>query len=160
MTRTPLIIAHRGASAAAPENTEAAFQMAIDAGTDGIEFDVQLAKDGVPVVIHDDNLTRTGGRDDRVAGLTSRQLAEIDVGSWFNAKRPKLANAEFANEGVPTLERVLDQLVNIDGPIYIELKADESTFRPLSAAVCDMIRHSPMLPRIRSHSTRRSRRLS
>lgn len=148
MTSTPLIIAHRGASAEAPENTLAAFQRAIDADADGVEFDVQLAKDGVPVVIHDDNLTRTGGRNDRVADLTSKQLAKLDVGSWFNAKRPKLAKVEFATEGVPTLERVLDLFAASDGPIYIELKATESTFRPLVAAVSEMIRNSAMLPRI------------
>lgn len=148
MTRTPLIIAHRGASVHAPENTMAAFQMAIDYGADGVEFDVQLAKDGVPVVIHDDNLRRTGGRNDRVADLTSKQLAEVDVGSWFNVKHPKLVQEAFANQGVPTLGRVLNLLSDSHGPIYIELKADESSFRPLAAAVCDLIRDSPLLPRM------------
>jgi glycerophosphoryl diester phosphodiesterase len=58
MTR-PLIIAHRGASAFAPENTLAAFQLAKDAGAEGVEFDVHLARDGVPVVVHDEDLRRT-----------------------------------------------------------------------------------------------------
>ena len=57
---TPLIIGHRGAHARAPENTLGAFKMALDAGADGIEFDVHLARDGVPVVIHDATLKRTG----------------------------------------------------------------------------------------------------
>ena len=57
----PLIIGHRGASAVAPENTMAAFREAIAVGSDGIEFDVRLTRDGVPVVIHDSTLHRTGG---------------------------------------------------------------------------------------------------
>ncbi len=148
MTNSPLIIGHRGASAYAPENTLAAFQMALDVGADGVEFDVQLAKDGVPVVIHDDNLNRTGLRDERIADLVSGQLAKIDVGSWFNAKYPKQANAEFTRETVPTLTRVLKLLKNSTGPIYIELKCDDATYKPLAAAVCDVIRDSPMLPRM------------
>lgn len=148
MTDSPLIIGHRGASAHAPENTLAAFQMALDVGADGVEFDVQLAKDGVPVVTHDDNLNRTGLRPERVADLTSRQLARIDVGSWFNAKYPKRAITEFANETVPTLAKVLKLLKNSTGPIYIELKCDEATYKPLVASVCDLVRDSPMLPRM------------
>ncbi|MGH9821391.1 MAG: glycerophosphodiester phosphodiesterase, partial [Pyrinomonadaceae bacterium] len=61
-SKRPLIIAHRGASAQAPENTLAAFRSAIDAGADGIEFDVRLSKDGRAVVIHDGTLERTGRR--------------------------------------------------------------------------------------------------
>ena len=62
---TPLIIGHRGASAVAPENTLVAFREAIAAGSDGIEFDVRLTRDGVPVIIHDDNLRRTASRPER-----------------------------------------------------------------------------------------------
>lgn len=148
MYQLPLIIGHRGASSFAPENTLAAFQMALDLGADGVEFDVQLARDGVPVVIHDDNLNRTGLREESVADLTSKQLAGIDVGSWFNAKYPRRANAGFANETVPTLAGVLNLLKNSTGPVYIELKCGEATYKPLAAAVCDAIRDSPMLPRM------------
>ena len=148
MSEVPLIIGHRGASAHAPENTLAAFQMALDVGADGVEFDVQLARDGIPVVIHDDNLKRTGLRDECVADLTSSQLAQIDAGSWFNAKYPKRARPEFANETVPTLAQVLRLLKASRGPIYIELKCDETNYRPLVAAVCDVIRDSPMLARM------------
>ncbi len=73
----PLIIAHRGASALAPENTLAAFQKAIEDGAEGIEFDVQLAKDGVPVVFHDFKLERIGRKKDRVADFTSRGTAKF-----------------------------------------------------------------------------------
>lgn len=64
--REPLIIGHRGASAVAPENSIAAFEAAIAAGADGIEFDVRLSRDGVPVIIHDDTLQRTHGLRGRV----------------------------------------------------------------------------------------------
>jgi len=88
MDRGPLIIAHRGASAHAPENTLAALQLAVDAGAEGVEFDVRLARDGVPVVIHDETLARTALRPERVSDLTSDRLNQIDVGSWFNTKYP------------------------------------------------------------------------
>ena len=65
--REPLIIGHRGASAVAPENSMAAFEAAIAAGADGIEFDVHLSRDGVPVIIHDETLQRTHGLRKRVA---------------------------------------------------------------------------------------------
>lgn len=144
----PLIIAHRGFSANAPENTLAAFQIAIDAGSDGVEFDVQLAKDGVPVVIHDTNLKRLGRRSENIADLTSKQLGKIDVGSWFNAQYPKKARLEFARATVPTLAQVLKLYEKTTCPIYIELKCDEATYEPLTATVCDAIRDSSMLPRM------------
>ena len=77
----PLIIGHRGASAVAPENTLAAFEAAIAAGADGIEFDVRMSRDGVPVVIHDDNLYRTSGVRRRVADMAHDQLNQFDVPS-------------------------------------------------------------------------------
>ncbi|HEX2268034.1 MAG TPA: glycerophosphodiester phosphodiesterase family protein [Pyrinomonadaceae bacterium] len=77
----PLIIAHRGASAVAPENTTAAFEAAIAAGADGIEFDVRLSRDGVPVIIHDDTLRRTHGMQRRVADMTLKELNKLDVPS-------------------------------------------------------------------------------
>jgi len=146
--KNPLIIGHRGASTHAPENTLAAFQLALDVGADGVEFDVQLAKDGVPVVIHDTTLERTGSRAERVADLTSEQLGKIDIGSWFNKKFPKKARPEFANETVPTLTQVLDLLKDIKGLIYIELKCGNNDYEPLAKAVCDVIRDSHLLPQI------------
>jgi len=144
MTR-PLIIAHRGASSHAPENTLAAFQMAIDAGVEGVEFDVRLAKDGVPVVIHDRDLRRTAMRAERVADLTSYALANVDIGSWFNTKYPALASPKFARQTVPALADVLDLLKDFGGLIYIELKCDEWNCADLVTAVCEVIRESPQL---------------
>ncbi len=148
MSRSPLIIGHRGASAHAPENTLAAFRLALDVGADGVEFDVQLSKDGVPVVIHDRTLDRTGLRAGRVTDLTSGQLGKVDIGSWFNKNFPKKAKSEFANETVPTLTQVLYLLKDTKGLIYIELKCGDAEYEPLAKAVCDTIRDSHLLPQI------------
>lgn len=77
--REPLVIGHRGASAVAPENTIAAFEAAIAAGADGVEFDVRLSSDGVPVIIHDDTLQRTHGLRRRVGELSAEELRAVDV---------------------------------------------------------------------------------
>jgi glycerophosphoryl diester phosphodiesterase len=145
MKRSPLIIGHRGASADAPENTLAAFQLAIDDGADGVEFDVQLSKDGIPVIIHDATLTRVGLRGDKVADLTADQLASIDVGSWFNARFRDRAKRDYSGETVPTLEQLLALLSSFDGLIYIELKVNVPDYASLAAAVCEVIRDSPQL---------------
>jgi glycerophosphoryl diester phosphodiesterase len=79
--REPLIIGHRGASAVAPENTLTAFKSAILAGADGIEFDVRLSGDGVPVIIHDDTLYRTHRTRQRVADLSAAELGDLGVPS-------------------------------------------------------------------------------
>ena len=78
MTR-PLFIAHRGASAEAPENTLAAFRRALALGVDGLELDVQVSRDGVPVVFHDATLVRLTGRRGRIAQLTALELRQFRV---------------------------------------------------------------------------------
>ncbi len=148
MSRSPLVIGHRGASAHAPENTLAAFRLAYEAGADGIEFDVRLAKDGVPVVIHDPDLKRTGHKQILVSEATSAELSKLDVGSWFNRQFPKRARAEFDNERVPSLVEVLELCKDHNGLIYIELKPSRTDSRMLAEAVCDLIRDSPLLPQI------------
>ncbi|HEV7700615.1 MAG TPA: glycerophosphodiester phosphodiesterase family protein [Pyrinomonadaceae bacterium] len=143
------IIAHRGASAHAPENTLTAFRMGIEAGAHGVEFDVRLAKDGVPVVIHDRTLKRLAGRAEAVADLTSVELADVDVGSWFNRRHPKRARPEFTALGVRTLSEVLDLHASANGVIHIELKLDrKKEVTPLVAAVCDAIKDLVLLPRV------------
>ncbi len=131
----PKIIAHRGDSINAPENTFASFQKAIDAGADGIEFDVRLAGDGEAVVIHDDSLLRTAGLASSVSDTTSDQLARIDVGSWFNRENERRACDSFSTESVRTLAETLDYLSSYQGSIYIELKCDESDVETLTARV-------------------------
>ncbi len=143
--RVPLVIAHRGDSHNAPENTLAAFKMALDKGADGVEFDVQLSRDGVPMVIHDHDLSRTAGTSARVAELTADELSKVDVGLWFNGKYPKRQRPEFRLETIPTLETLLNTLRDISGPTYIELKCGETDYEQTARAVCDVIRDSPLL---------------
>ncbi len=78
-TSAPLIIAHRGASEDAPENTLAAFRLAITQGADGLECDVRMSADGIPVISHDDSLKRTHERPIRIADATAAELAAFDV---------------------------------------------------------------------------------
>ncbi len=94
------IWAHRGDSAHAPENTMAAFAAAEAAGAEGIELDVHLSRDGVPVVIHDDRLERTTNGQGRIAAARLHELRRLDAGSWYGAA--------FAGERLPTLGEVLE----------------------------------------------------
>lgn len=144
----PLIIAHRGASAVAPENTFAAFQKAFDVGAEGIEFDVQIAKDGVPVVIHDFDLNRLGLMEGQVSEFTSGELGKLDVGSWFNKKKSNLSRNEFNNQTVPTLEEFLEFSKDFKGLLYLELKCKKNEIEPLVRAVCKTIEASPLFPQI------------
>ena len=144
----PLIIAHRGASEVAPENTLAALRRAIEDGADGLEFDVRLSKDNVPVLFHDANLRRLSVYDEPVAKFSAAELGAIDVGSWFNERYPELANRRFTAETVPTLADTLRFLESYTGIIYVELKCRESEIRTLTRAVGEIIKHSPLLPQI------------
>ena len=119
---TPLIIGHRGASAVAPENTIAAFREAISAGSDGIEFDVRLTCDGVPVVIHDNTLRRTTRLAHAIADLTWAELENLKV-------------------EVPSLEQLFTLFKPNDLLLFLEMKVDSaSEHAPLAAACCKLIR--------------------
>ena len=149
----PLIIGHRGASALAPENTVVAFARALTDGAAGVELDVRLASDGVPVVIHDASLRRTGLREGVVAKMSSRELGQTDVGSWFNSNHPQLARAEHGRQAVPTLAQVFDffsKRSNRSALIYVEMKTDkaEDTAVELAAAVVQLINHRRMRSRV------------
>ncbi|HYG09631.1 MAG TPA: glycerophosphodiester phosphodiesterase family protein, partial [Pyrinomonadaceae bacterium] len=90
---------------------------------DGIEFDVRLARDGVPVVIHDATLRRTAGIDAPIAALSSSNLSAVDVGSWFNRRPSHVAHA-YARETVPTLARVFETVAPRCHLLYVELKCE------------------------------------
>ena len=139
----PLIIGHRGASSVAPENTLAAFNRALEEGADGIELDVRLSRDGVPVVIHDATLRRTGDDTRAVAEMSSAELTRTKVGSWFNRAKPQLARLEYSKESVPKLERVFGILTTAKakGPLgYVELKIDKGQeYRGLVESVTSLI---------------------
>lgn len=148
----PFIIAHRGTSALAPENTFAAFRRAIDCGAEGLEFDVQLSKDGVPMVIHDFDLKRLGNRADLVKNLTADELQKIDVGSWFNRRFKEKADEKFSSETVPTFGRLLEFLKNYQGILYVELKFADDAVEKSVEKVCEMISDSEFLPQVKLKS--------
>lgn len=95
-----MIVAHRGASAMAPENTLAAFRQAVELGTDTVEFDVFATSDNHLIVHHDYYLERTTNGKGSIETYTLAQLKKFDAGSWFSP--------EFRGENIPTLEEVLD----------------------------------------------------
>jgi glycerophosphoryl diester phosphodiesterase len=144
------IYAHRGASATAPENTMAAFRHALEAGADGIELDVHLSADGVPVVIHDDTVERTTDGTGPVAAHPAALLQALDAGSWFSP--------HFAGEPLPTLAEVLRLLA---GRLRINLEVKE---RRAGLALLRLLRDFPaaevvvssfdhaLLTTLRSHS--------
>lgn len=144
----PLIIGHRGSSALLPENTLASFKRAFADGADGIEFDVQLAADGVPVVFHDETLKRIAGRNRRISELTSAELSNIDAGSWFRSRNPPAFEISPPEETIPTLEDVMELFKNFSGRLYIELKCDERSAETLTDAVCEIVRSSPLFQNI------------
>jgi glycerophosphoryl diester phosphodiesterase len=141
MPSNPRIIGHRGASRFAPENTLAAFRLALAVGADGVEFDVRLTHDGVPVIIHDDNLKRTGATPSRVADLTLAELQKIDVGSWFRTEG-------FAAERVPTLEQLFEVFRTTSSLLYLEMKSDKSERERLAQACVEKINTSSLKERI------------
>jgi len=109
-------IAHRGASAYAPENTIAAFDKAVEMKADYIEIDVQRSKDGKLVVIHDTTVDRTTDGSGKVGNLTFNELRNLDAGSW--------KGEQFAGAQIPTFDEILDRYHGKIG-ILIELKAPE-----------------------------------
>ena len=147
MSLRPLILGHRGASAVAPENTLAAFSRAMSDGADGIEFDVRLARDRIPVVIHDATLKRTGLIQRVVSELTAKELQKIDVGSWF-ADRTRSPQSSFIAEKLPLLEQVCELFRDSDGFLYIEMKCDKDDGPVLAEAVVRLARDSGLAERV------------
>lgn len=109
-------VAHRGASAYAPENTIAAFDKAVEMKADYIEIDVQRSKDGKLVLIHDTTVDRTTDGSGKVGNLTFKELRNLDAGSW--------KGEQFAGAQIPTFDEILDRYHGRIG-ILIELKAPE-----------------------------------
>ncbi|WP_030784092.1 glycerophosphodiester phosphodiesterase [Streptomyces sp. NRRL S-920] len=121
----PLVIAHRGASAYAPENTLAAIDKARDMGFRWVENDVQRTKDGELVIMHDDNLKRTTNVEEvfpdrapwKVADFTAAEIARLDAGSWFSPK--------YAGERVPTLRQYMRRVSRNHQRLVFEFKKPE-----------------------------------
>jgi len=112
--RLPWVIAHRGASAVAPENTMAAFRRAVEMGTECIETDLHLSRDGRLIIVHDTTLNRTTSGDGMVRNYTFNELRQLDAGSWFSEK--------YAGERLPAIEELLDFAGQADLSLYLEIK--------------------------------------
>lgn len=133
------IWAHRGAKVEAPENTLAAFALAIDAGADGIEFDVQLSSDGHPVVIHDETLERTTDGQGWVKDHTLAELLALDASGGAEG---------FVGEPIPRLEQVLALIAPTGLRANIELKNSEVDYPGLEEAVIAAVEAAGMSKRV------------
>ena len=131
-----MVIAHRGASAYAPENTLAAFDLALDLGCRHLELDVDVTSDGHIVVMHDDTVDRTTNGAGPVGSQTLTELRALDAGAWFGA--------QFAGERIPTFAEVLE---HYDGRLHLhtELKGRAAQ---LASGTADLVRQYGMVEHV------------
>lgn len=133
--QTPLIIAHRGLSSAAPESTAASYQKALEAGAQILEGDIQRSRDNVLFVFHDDDFSRTtniadvfpGREADPAGSFTWEEISKLEMGTWFNESHPEAADDAFFGEAVITLDE-LAALAGADPQsvtLYLETKSQE-----------------------------------
>lgn len=135
----PLVIGHRGASADAPENTIAAFELALQHGADGIELDVHLSGDGQPVVIHDFTLERTTDGAGPVGGHSVRELKRLDAGGWRDRR--------FRGQRVQTLQEVLERFRD-RARFWVELKGGAALYPGIEERVVSMIEIYDVVDRV------------
>lgn len=135
----PVIFAHRGASAHAPENTLAAFELALMQHADAIELDVKLSADGRAVVIHDPTVDRTTGSHGRVKDLSLAQLKALDAGSFFSEN--------YRGEKIPTLEEVFEA-VGKRTFINVELTNYNTPRDSLVETVCMLVKQFELQKRV------------
>lgn len=126
------IIAHRGGSNLAPENTMAAFQNALNLGVDMIEIDIEQTIDSVVVVIHDTKVDRTTNGKGKVDSLTYSYIKTLDAGSWYDSR--------FKGEKISTLEEVL-QSVNGKATVLIEIKSGDERYQGIEKRTVEAIQH-------------------
>lgn len=135
----PTVFAHRGASAHAPENTLAAFQLALEHGADAIEFDVKLTQDGQVVVHHDATLERTTDGQGRLKDFTLAELKKLDAGAWFSEP--------YRGERIPTLAEIFE---TVGDKLFmnIELTNYAAPFDKLVEKVAELVERYHMHERI------------
>ncbi len=133
-----LVIAHRGASGHAPENTLASFRRALEMGARAVEFDVHLTLDGELVVAHDDDLRRCGRDRRSLRRLLWEDARRVDVGSWFNPR--------FSAERLPRLDQVYD-LLPPEVEVHAELKHGSAVYPGIEERALDLIRRRSALRR-------------
>ena len=132
----PIIIAHRGASGEAPENTMASFKLAIKQRADAIELDVQRTKDGRLIIMHDPLLGRTNNGHGQVARKKLHELHKLDAGSWFDP--------QFSKERIPTLGDTLDTFKKSTNYV-IELKFYQRDRAGFARQVYEMVAQRGLL---------------
>jgi glycerophosphoryl diester phosphodiesterase len=131
----PIVVAHRGASGEAPENTLAAFRLAVAQGARYVECDVHLSADGAPVVIHDEKVDRTTNGTGDVARLSLAELRALDAGGWLGRS--------FAGEQLPTLAEALETCAG-KARMFVELKRGggvalvDAALTAIERAACDV----------------------
>lgn len=135
----PIIFAHRGASTYAPENTLAAFALAIEQGADAIELDAKLSADGHAIAIHDLTVDRTTGAKGRVQDLSLAKLRSLDAGSYFSPK--------FQGEKIPLLEEVFEAFGR-QTFINVELSNHDTPNDNLVETVCMLVKRFNLQKRV------------
>lgn len=135
--RRPLIVAHRGSAGEAPENTLAAFKLALEQKCDAVELDIHLSKDNQLVVCHDSTIDRTTDRTGAIREMTVQELKEADAGSWFDAK--------YAGERLPLLGEVLDILPE---SILINIEVKHSYDGEIEPVLIDFLRKHNAINRV------------
>ncbi|HAM34899.1 MAG TPA: hypothetical protein DEB40_04860 [Elusimicrobia bacterium] len=125
------LIAHRGASGLAPENTMAAFRLALELGSKAIELDVHQTADKELVILHDEDLRRVAARPEQIRDLSWQELCRFEAGGWFDPR--------FRGEPVPRLEEVID-LVKGKAELHLELKRGSSYYRGVEGRLVELVR--------------------
>lgn len=133
------IYAHRGASKFAPENTMAAFELAYQLGADGIETDIQLTKDSIPILIHDEKLNRTTNAFGFVKDMTLQQIKQLDAGSWFSKN--------FTGVTIVSLDEFLQWVEPKSLKLNLELKNNKIEYDHIEHIVYEMVHHYDLLER-------------
>ncbi|MBS3971155.1 MAG: glycerophosphodiester phosphodiesterase [Clostridia bacterium] len=134
------ILAHRGVSLTAPENTLPAFAAAIKQGLAGIELDVQMSKDGHLIVIHDERVDRTTNGKGLVRDMTLEEIKSLDAGTWFAEK--------YSGVKIPVLEEVLELIDNREFMINIELKSGIIQYPGLEERVLEAVKKYNLLDKV------------
>ncbi|MFN8379056.1 MAG: glycerophosphodiester phosphodiesterase family protein [Anaerolineae bacterium] len=134
-----LTFGHRGARAYAPMNTIPSFELALEMGAHGIEFDVRRSKDGVLVLLHDPGVDETSNGHGNVADLTFAELRELDFGSWFNPK--------YAGTQIPTLDELFET-VGKQFLMNVEIKCEHLASEGIEQQVADTIARHGLADRI------------
>ncbi|EIJ42601.1 glycerophosphoryl diester phosphodiesterase [Beggiatoa alba B18LD] len=138
----PPVIAHRGASANAPENTLSAFRLAAARGAKWVELDVMLSACQTPIVFHDDTLERCSNGVGNVADYAYMQLRRLDAGSWFAP--------EFVGEHIPSLAETLALLKQLNMGLNLEIKPRQGLEQATTQAIINILKktdlnHLPLL---------------